>query len=476
MRFKLVPFVGALMASAIFASSAAAVPGDDAISNPAPGEFRLTAGTLEPACFDLGRLLSGATGLDASSFDADFLPNEELRLWNLSHLLPLSVDIDQVLVPSEIGGYRVYNQFDVGNNENANSITPGDVGSEMFAPDANGNGNSDLIEEDDVILCLSDENTASQNEPYNQEDGGLVSAKNRPIIQPTITGVGVSAVEPLNTYKVQFGYNVEQWYEAPSFDGFALVPTVTDPQADDSPTFGGDLPSDVDIDNRSDGPYDARRVNDVVTPSESFLGPFFHGQTEEYDQVGDATAWLLDDFTNGVGEVTLITQGDFPLSHTLRPSLAAPSSERTVEMTRADLAAWEQSWQDYYDGKGPLPSLDLPPGTNAPAPDDEVNITLPPAVVNVVPPPVSNTATTTNTTVNAACVSNRKVRMRLAKKARKGTIQVEGQNRKKAKRSDGRLRAVANLKGMEGPGRVTVTIREFYNGKWHVRTKSFKLC
>ena len=38
-----------------------------------------------------------------------------------------------------------------------------------------------------MIVCVSDHNDDVQNEPYQQEAGGLVSAKNRPIIQPIIS-------------------------------------------------------------------------------------------------------------------------------------------------------------------------------------------------------------------------------------------------------------------------------------------------
>ena len=49
---------------------------------------------------------------------------------------------------------------------------------------------------------------ADQNEPYVQEAGGQVAAINRPMIQPIVSCLGASAIEPLNTYKVGFGYKV----------------------------------------------------------------------------------------------------------------------------------------------------------------------------------------------------------------------------------------------------------------------------
>ena len=64
----------------------------------------------------------------------------------------------------------------------------------------------------DVIVCISDHEDSGQNEPYEQAADGEVAATNRPIIQPTIAALGVSAIEPLNTYKLGFGYSIERWY------------------------------------------------------------------------------------------------------------------------------------------------------------------------------------------------------------------------------------------------------------------------
>jgi len=54
---------------------------------------------------------------------------------------------------------------------------------------------------------------ADEAAPYAQEPGGEVSAKNRPTITPTIAALGVSAIGPLNTYRVGFGYAVSDWYD-----------------------------------------------------------------------------------------------------------------------------------------------------------------------------------------------------------------------------------------------------------------------
>jgi hypothetical protein len=398
------------------ATASAALSGDPGITDPA---FRLNPYTLEPGCFSPRYVPSN---IDLSSFDFDALPNEELRVNNYSD----KFDIDQVLVPSAFGGYKVYDKFDVGNLEDAASITPGDHGGELFAPDANGNGNSDPIENDDVVLCVSDEHTTIQNEPYQQEDGGLVSAKNRPVIAPKVTALGVSAVEPLNTYKVGFGYKVEKWYSAPSFDGAGVFPTVTDPNAVPSPTFGGNLPASVRLQPREDGAYDARRVNDVDSAAEAWSGiKADFGQTRLFKATGDDTAWSLSNNNNPDTLAHLITftaQGDLPLGWTLRPSLASPASKRSVSIDYAFLAGWNKQWQDYYDCKGPLPSLPLAPGTNSPASDDGNDCNAP------VSAPGQNTAapasTTTNTTtiIQQASSGSSAVRSTTAAKAGKAAI------------------------------------------------------
>jgi hypothetical protein len=396
----------AIAALGASATTASALPGDPGIDSSAPQ--RLNAATLEPGCFDLGRAGYWFSNVDASSFDAkgDYLPDGELVLKNKtgSRGVP-SFDIDQVLVPSKFGGYKVYNSFDVGSgaNENAPSISNGETGVEMFAPDANGNGNPDPIDANDIIVCLSDDSSASQNEPYALDDAsGLVYAKNRPIVAPKVTALGVSAVEPLNTYKVGFGYAVEKWYSAPSFDGHGLFPTVTDPNAVPSPTAGGNLPAFVRMDPRPDFPYDALRVNDVDAFGDEWEGgqqAADRGQTRKFKATGDDTAWSLsnNNETDTLAHlITFTAQGDLPLTWALRPSLASPASRRAVTIDYAFLANWNKQWQDYYDCKGPLPSLPLAPGTNSPASDDGNDCNAPvsaPAQTSTAP--ASTTSTTT---------------------------------------------------------------------------------
>jgi hypothetical protein len=469
MRFRLALFASALVAASGVTGVAQAASGDRAISDPLPGEFRLNPYTLEPGCFSPRYVPSN---IDLSSFDMDVVANEELRVANRSGDDLFSYNIDQILVPAHGNGYRVYDTF----NRHGADIAPGEQEGEMFAP---GDG---AIENDDVILCVSDE-LAPQNEPYAQEDGGLVSAKNRPVIVPKVTGIGASALEPLNTYKIAFGYDVPTWYEAPTFDGFGAFPAVTDPESfldddDGIPTF---VRMKVRLD---DLPYDARRVNDVDFPIEGFHGGDENsGQSIVFHRDGDDTAWLEDD--NGeklAGLITSVTQGDFPVSWSLRPSLANPDAFQEVEFTLADLHAWEQDWQDYYDCEGPLPAMPLAPGSNPPASDDAEDCNAPPAPAAPAAPaaPVvnnNNTTTTNNTTVVNRCVSSRQVSLRLAKNAQRGTVRVAG-NTIRARRSDGRLRAMVDLRGMEGSqgAYVRATVRQKVNGKWQRSTRLLKLC
>jgi hypothetical protein len=140
-------------------------------------------------------------------------------------------------------------------------------------------------------------------------------------------------------------------------------------------------------------PYDARRVNDVDKNGEHWAFPTpAAGQTLLFREGGDDTAWIDDGGVpgRGTGLFTTLTRGDFPVSWTLRLSLASPDSVRSVEFTSADFDEWEQGWQDYYCGKGPHPTLPLAPGSNSPDPRDC------PVVIN--PPEVRPPATVVNPT------------------------------------------------------------------------------
>lgn len=462
-RSRVVLFLSALLATfGMMSAVALAMPGDLGISQPAP-VFRLHKATLEPGAFALSQAgmwiqSDAGVGIDASSFDAAILPNGELRLANNTHHTMFSMDIDQVLVPAEHGGYAVYNTFDVGNNESAASIAPGEVGSEMIAP------GGDKIVLGDVIVVLSDEKTLIQNEPYVQQAGGMVSAINRPIIAPKVTALGVSAFLPLHTYKVGFGYTVEKWYTAPVFDGHGLFPAVTDPETGFHPFAA--IPASVRILPRlGDLPYDARRVNDVDKAGESWThGSEYDGQDIFLSQTGNLTAWTDK---GGNGLLTTLTQGDLPITWQLRPSLAAPASLRSAALTDDMLRAWEASWQAYYIGKGPKPTMPLAPGTNSPAPATSV-------VVNL---PETKPATGPQSQVAVRIVSQRVVKIKFSKKVAKAFVRVNGR-KFVAHRRAGRLVARVSLKGLMGykGDYVTAVLRyKHQTGGWHQQIRMLAL-
>ena len=374
MKFKpLLAVAAASVGAMAFAAPALALPGDDAIDSQSP--FRLNSYTLEPGCFVPGR---GPVDLDThidlkSLVDGDGFV-KELHV-TLDDDAPFSVD--QVLVPSWYDGYAVYNAFDTGSIGNDPDIDPNQTAVDLFAPDG------DRIDKDDVIVCVSDHDAGYENRPYIEQGGGLVAARNRPVIQPTISCLGVSAIEPLNTYKAGFGYTATGYDMA---DRAVQLLGITDPNARD--TNGDGVIDAVRINYREDGPYDARRVNDVDSFGEEFSGPKDnYGQTRLFSLAGDPTAWTLSNNNDPDTLSNLITftaQGDLPLRWTVRASLAQESSERFVEITDAYLRSWEASWQAYYDG-GPAPTTRLCPGTNSPAPDNVDVVNLPQTVVTVTP-------------------------------------------------------------------------------------------
>ena len=113
-----------------------------------------------------------------------------------------------------------------------------------------------------------------------------------------------------------------------------------------------------------------------------------------------------------------------PLS--LKASLAAPDTLRSVSFTPAQFDAWEQGWQNYYCGKGPHPTMPLTPGTNSPDPRDcpvivmptETRPTAAPTVV-VNATVVGTTAPATSKTVKKATAKQRAAYKRCLKKAAK---------------------------------------------------------
>ena len=484
MRIRLALGVSAIFATLGVPAVASAVPGDRGISDALPGSFRLNDNTLEPGCFVPGRfapadvdshLVIGVAGL-----------SEEAHVTVTDGA---SFSVDQVLVPSPEDGYNVVNTFDTGTINSDPDIDPGQTATLLHSP-------SKFIDQRDIIVCVSGHPDAAQNEPYQQEKDGLVSAKNRPIIKPKVTALGASAIDPLNTYKLGFGYDTERWYTRPAFetteDGNGAYPSVSDPNAFPSLTFGCNLPCFVFmLSCLVDVAYDARRVNDVDVVGEDWFFPTpAHGQNFLFKQGGDDTAWIDDGGVPGPGQslLTVLTRGDFPISWTLRPSLGAPDTERSVTFSNADFDAWEQGWQDYYCGKGPHPTLPLAPGSNSPDPRDCPVIVNPPETQpaptpsNPAPPVVVNpTPVTVNVPAsNAArtCKSKRVIHFRFAKSAKRGVIKFRGHT-VRAKRSHGRLRARANMVGysaVHGSLMKVTVITRYKSGRLTATQRVFKVC
>jgi hypothetical protein len=357
----------------VSAGPAFALAGDQAIDDSSP--FRLNPYTLEPGCSSWG---NRSVELD------DHIDLTALVDGDLVEELHVSVDddaafsVDQVLVAGKYAGYRIYNTFDTGTSGTDPDVDPNQTAVDLFGPDG-----SHFVSTDDTIVCVSDHNDNVSNEPYLQEADGMVAAKNRPIIQPIISCLGVSAIEPLNTYKIGFGYEIERSYVP---DRFTALFGITDPNAKD--TDGDYWPDEVRLNPREDRDYDARRVNDFDQFNEEFVGDIDdYGQTRKFSLDGDPYAWSEsnrnDPDTFG-SLVTFTAQGDLPLTWTLRASLASSASERSVTLTLADLTAWE-------NGTG----MDVPlcPGTNGP------EITPPPAPPAPPAAPAAPAAPTSTTTI-----------------------------------------------------------------------------
>lgn len=477
MKVKIALFISALMGMGVLAAPAMALPGDPAIDSSHP--FRLDERNLEPGCFVPGR---GPVDLD-THLDLTYLMDgqiaRELHV-TVDHNSPINVD--EVLVPSALDGYQVYDQFT--NTGNPEDIGPNFTAVDLFAPDSNDFDGPDPIDVGDVIVCTSDHG-APQNEPYQQEDGGLVSAKNRPIIAPSVTALGQSAISNLRTYKLGFGYTVEKWYVAPSYDGantFPFHPTVSDPNALPSPTFFGDLPAFVRIAPRlNDLDYDARRVNDVDQSGEEFGNvKTDYGQTRLFKQEGDLTAWTSSNNHQPDTLAHLITfnaQGDLPMKWSIRPSLASPDSLRETEFTDDDFRAWDNSWQAYYCGKGPKPTLALAPGTNSPDPRSCAVVVNPPVSQPVGTPANPTPATVVAQSVSKRCVAKRHVTMAFGKHVKNVRVRFNGKTIK-AKREGRKLIARVSLNGVSGEkGQYVKMVVKFKrNGHSVSQTRLFKLC
>jgi hypothetical protein len=422
LKFKpMLAVAAASLGAMAFASPALALPGDDAIDSSSP--FRLNTHTLEPGCTTRADLDSH---IDLTALvDGDLV--EELHV-TVSNGSPVSVD--QVLVAGHNGGYRIYNTFDTGTSGTDADVDPNQTAVDLFGPDG-----TSFIDNDDVIVCVSDHNDDVQNEPYVQEAGGLVAAKNRPVIVPIVSCLGVSAIEPLNTYKAGFGYTVERGYVQ---DRFTSLLGIRDPNARD--TDGDGVIDAVRIGVREDpGVFDARRVNDVDSAGEAFSGDKDdYGQTRLFSLAGDPTAWTLsnnNDPDTLSNLITFTTQGDLPLTWTLRASLAQSNTLRSVSLTDDMVRAWEASWQAYYDG-GAKPSMALCPGTNSPAPDNIDVINLP----QTSPPPApgaTNTVTRETTVIRTVAGATQVVQV-AGKKARSAKKSKFRSCMKKAKAKKGK--------------------------------------
>jgi hypothetical protein len=423
-----------------FASPAGAFTGDEAILDGA--NFRLNPETLEPGCFVGARMASTHIDLEYLA-EGDYV--KELHI-SVKKDAPFSVD--QVLVPSKFDGYAVYSSaFDTGTSSSDPDIDPGQTAVDMFAPHLN------PIDKYDVIVCVSDHGDASRNLAY-VSDGlrGEVAAVDRPIIKPLVSCLGASAIEPLNTYKVGFGYAVERWYTP-----FAEFPFITDPQH---------FKDHVLIKYRADQPG-VRRINDFDEYGEAYSDPHSektnYGQPIVFHRNGDPEAYLhkslpgtidggtwpapfkeaLADQTSALGLLTFTAQGDLPLRWTVKASLATEASARYAELTDDQLRAWEAAWQAYYDGAGAKPTMPLCPGTNSPAPDARTVVNLPQHTVTL--PGTTQTITREITTVQtvAGATVVKKVSAKAAKKAscmKKAKAKKSKKARKNAMRKCRRIR------------------------------------
>lgn len=285
MKIRLALLVSALLA--VFSLSAASALASGGSS------FRLNNHTLESGCFmpdayghwgnvDIDNHLVTAK---SSHMDGYGHLSEEVHI-TVSDGAPFS--IDQVLVPGSGDGYRVVNTFDVGNDAGADDadIDPGQTAHGLTSLNR-------FIDENDIIVCVSDHPIPdlSSDEPYSQENDGYVSAKDRPIVAPHVTALGVSPYGGVNKFKIGFGYSVEKWY-ADRHRDHVLIGLGPDGR-----------------------PYDAGSVNDVDESNEAWFNKdLFDGQNIFLDKSGDSTAWIT----------RYLAQGDLPYSWSLRAALASP--------------------------------------------------------------------------------------------------------------------------------------------------------
>jgi hypothetical protein len=224
----------------------------------------------------------------------------------------------------------------------------------MYAPDHN------FIDRADVIVRVSDHKDDVLNRPYVTSGlDGQLATPDRPIFQPKVAALGVSAVEGLNTHKVGFGYSTIQWYKP--FAEAGLGP-ITDPQQ---------FADHVLIKYRADQPGVARvndfdDFDDFDEFGEEFNDP--HSEKAGYGQPivlhknGDPFAFLnkslpgtvdgggwpaafrelTADQTSAMGLLTFTAQGDLPLKWTVKASLAPDNRtyRRSATLTDKDLRDW----------------------------------------------------------------------------------------------------------------------------------------
>ncbi len=214
----------------------------------------------------------------------------------------------------------------------------------------------------------------------------------------------MSAVTNLNTYKVGFGYTVLRGYDSTWRDAFlddgVWGPGMSfgDPQAFDADHNG--LLDHVIVKSR---PQQAgvRRYNDMDEFGEQFnngVEKSSYGQPIVFDVSGsgDPFAYLHKSLPGTVdgGFAPLATwlEGEADQTSAARPvdvhgrgrpaadlvGQAEPRAGVLRQVGDADrrlcCAAWNKSWQDYYAGKGPKPTLPLAPGTNSPEPEPTISI------------------------------------------------------------------------------------------------------
>jgi len=280
MQVRLALFLSALLAVFSLGAASAFASGDGALL---PGsQFRLNPYTLEPACYRADHI---------TDVDSHILVNNN---WSSSEEAHITVEdgsafsVDQVLVPSPIDGYNVVNDFDTGTIDNDPDIDPGQTATGLTSP-------TRFVDDHDIVICVSRHGDAGQNEPYEQAAGGEVAATNRPILQPTVASIGLSAIGDLHTFKMGFGYSTTSWYQDPNDLSDPVFPlTPSDPQI--FGPFSHNDPQFVSVLARPDQ-AGVRRVNDIDVAGEQY-SPFDadtadHGQVQVFRKTGDPYSFCV---------------------------------------------------------------------------------------------------------------------------------------------------------------------------------------